>query len=413
MDASYSRRNAGLRRFPYPYKSMLAICSDLDETPDADVYFGISRFLNSRQNTLLGQGLGLEVGNTLYFDMPDGQFAYWNTDDRSRSLIHTLVRSGHIDCFHSFGDLASTRAHAQRALDALDRNDCKIKCWVDHATAPTNLGTDIMRGSGDDYSSRAYHSDLTYQYGVRYVWCGRVTSIIGQGRRPSLCGLFNSRHIMSSMRTIAVEGTKVAIGSAPGRKYSMHSRNRVFRAIQLRDGRGVLEFIRCNPHWGGVSRGETASGVAEVLTDKFFERLIKSRGACILYTHLGKVPKGKEILPGAAVTAFRDLARRYDSGDILVASTRRLLDFSVAKAYVSAELSNSDSQRCLRIGTSRLAECGLAPVLEGITVYVDSTIGLKVYVDAREVRDVQRNPPDETGRPSISFPWRRLDFPDI
>jgi hypothetical protein len=27
-----------LRRFPYPYRAMLAICSDLDETPDRHVY---------------------------------------------------------------------------------------------------------------------------------------------------------------------------------------------------------------------------------------------------------------------------------------------------------------------------------------------------------------------------------------
>ena len=57
-----------------------------------------------------GPGVGLEVGNSIYFDMPPGQFAYWNTDDAGRAMVRALIRSGHIDCLHSFGDLATTRA---------------------------------------------------------------------------------------------------------------------------------------------------------------------------------------------------------------------------------------------------------------------------------------------------------------
>src|SRR5687767_703972 len=183
-----------LRRFPYPYRSMLAICSDLDETSDRQQYIESSRFLNSRGSTTMGEGVALEVGNTIYFDMPANQFAYWNTDDVGRRAIRTLIRSGHVDCLHSFGDLASSRADAARALDELDRYDCRLRVWIDHAIAPTNFGADIMQGSGDVQGAEAYHADLTLAYGVRYVWRGRVTSMIGQGRTPSLRGLFNRRH---------------------------------------------------------------------------------------------------------------------------------------------------------------------------------------------------------------------------
>ena len=100
-----------LRRIPYPYRAMLVICSDLDETPDRHVYFEIMRYLNTTGFTIMGPGLGLEVGNTIYFDMPPDQFSYWNTDDKGRGMIRALIRSGHIDCLHSFGDLAVTRTH--------------------------------------------------------------------------------------------------------------------------------------------------------------------------------------------------------------------------------------------------------------------------------------------------------------
>ncbi len=73
--------NVQLRDLPYPYRAMLAICSDLDETPDRNVYYQIMRFLNTTEETAMGPGVGLEVGNSVYFDMPPNQFAYWNTDD--------------------------------------------------------------------------------------------------------------------------------------------------------------------------------------------------------------------------------------------------------------------------------------------------------------------------------------------
>src|SRR3972149_7860855 len=99
-----------IRRIPYPYRAMLAICSDLDETPNREVYFEMMKFLNTTKNTAMGPGVGLEVGNSIYFDMPSDQFSYWNTDEKGREMIRALIRSGHIDCLHSYGDLATTRA---------------------------------------------------------------------------------------------------------------------------------------------------------------------------------------------------------------------------------------------------------------------------------------------------------------
>ena len=43
-----------LRRFPHPYRAMLALCSDLDETPDAAVYREQMRFLAQRLDTVGG-----------------------------------------------------------------------------------------------------------------------------------------------------------------------------------------------------------------------------------------------------------------------------------------------------------------------------------------------------------------------
>lgn len=314
-------------QLPPPYRAVLAICSDLDETPDAETYIEQLRFLNTTEETSMGQGVGLEIGNTIYFDMPPGHFSYWNASEAEREKLRELIRSGHIDCIHSFGDNATSRAHAGRALEELEKHGCRIKVWVDHAVAPTNFGTDIMQGHGDDPQHEAYHADLTFGYGVRYVWRGRVTSVIGQHRRASYRGIWNGQYPGRSANTLLRECAKQTLARVGNRKYRLHRGNRLFQPTELRDGRKTIEFLRCNPHWGGVSCGDTGYGIADVLRAPFLDRLVKRRGACILYTHLGKLSKAEpRRFDSRAAAAFRLLAEYHRSGKILVASTRRLLD---------------------------------------------------------------------------------------
>lgn len=313
---------------------MLAICSDLDETPDAETYFGLMRFLNTTEKTPMGPGVGLEVGNSIYFDMPPGHFSYWNTTEENREKIRALIHSGHIDVLHSYGDLATTRAHAERALAELHKFDCRLKVWVDHAQAPTNLGSDIMQGHGDEPRHPAYHADLTLTYGVKYVWRGRVTSVIGQDRPVRFRHLMSdfspltSGHPVASSRTILKEAAKHSLALCGSRKYALHRANRVLQPCTLRDGNRSFEFLRCNPHWGGVSCADRGDRIHEVLTPRFLDRLVECQTPCILYTHLGKLDRGHQSsrFGPDVVAAFRLLAEYCRSGRILVTTTRRLLD---------------------------------------------------------------------------------------
>jgi hypothetical protein len=313
---------------PLPPRALLAICSDLDETPDAETYFELMRFLNTTGETSMGTGVGLEVGNTLYFDMAPGQFSYWNTTEPNREKIRALIRSGHIDCLHSFGDLATTRAHAARALEELQKHDCRIRVWIDHAQAITNFGADIMQGQGDQPGHPAYHADLTMAYGIEYVWRGRVTSVIGQDRPFSLRGIAEAGHPLASAKTLATEAAKQILGRCGNRKYRLHAGNRQIRPGTLRDGQPVQEFIRCNPPWGGIGMGDRGDEIQQVLTARFLDRLVERRAPCILYTHLGKLDRNRNqrAFSPEAVAAFRRLADYQDKGLLQVVTTARLLD---------------------------------------------------------------------------------------
>ena len=306
-----------LRQFPYPYRAMLAICSDLDETPNWQVYWEIMRFLNTTESTAMGPGAGLEVGNSIYFDMPPDQLAYWNTDDTGREMIQTLIRSGHIDCLHSYGDLATKREHAERILEELKHHECKIEVWIDHGVAPTNFGSDIMEGHGDEVGHEAYHADLTIDYGIKYVWRGRVTSVTGQDVPANLGGIFNPKHPVRSGRTLFKEAIKRKLAQKGNQKYAIHVPNKTIRPVMLRDGRPVFEFIRCNPYWGGVSCCDAGRSIDKVLTVDFLNRLIERGGTCILYTHLGKVDNPSIPFNYTAVETFNRLAGMFRSGKIL------------------------------------------------------------------------------------------------
>lgn len=405
-----------LRRIPYPYKAMLVICSDLDETPDKKVYLEIMRFLNTIEETAMGRGVGLEVGNSIYFDMPQGQFAYWNTDDEGREMIRTLIKSGHIDCLHSYGDLATNREHAARALDELDKYGCKLEVWIDHGTAPTNFGADIMEGHGDEPDHEAYHSDLTVDYGIKYIWRGRVTSVTGQDVPVSFNGIFNPKHPLASGKTLLKEVLKRKLAQTGSAKYSMHGPNEIMSQDVLRDGRAVYEFMRCNPHWGGVSSCDQSRNIAKVLTDVMLERLIKRNGICILYTHLGKIDNPEIPFNDETVQAFCRLAAMQKNGNILVTTTSRLLKYSRAVREISFYCMREGKNLCININTKEnensLYELNESD-LHGLTFYVPEVENIRLKINNKEINRFQKNLPDYTDRTSVSLVWPALEFPEI
>lgn len=404
-----------LRSMPYPYHAMLAICSDLDETPDGQVYWDIMRFLNTADETSMGPGADLEVGNSIYFDMPPDQFAYWNTDDAGREMIRTLIRSGHIDCLHSYGDLATKREHAARALDELERYDCRLEVWIDHGTAPTNFGSDIMKGRGDELGHQAYHADLTISYGVRYVWQGRVTSIIGQNVPAGFGRIFQPRHPIRSGKTIAKEAAKRFLARRGSDKYAMHGSNRVLQRCILRDNSQVYEFMRSNPHWDGVSSCETANGIGQVLTEAMLGRLVEREGVCILYTHLGKVFDPRLPFSKSTVAAFRRLADYYHNGRIMVTTTRRVLNYLAVQDQTSWSVCREKNALTIDLQVDRTDAVNRDRIddddLAGLTFYVPDAVSCHIRINEKIIENLQSNLPDHTGRPSVSVPWPVLEFP--
>lgn len=394
-----------LRPIPYPYRAMIAICSDLDETPNLDTYLETAGFLNTTGNTKMGEGVGLEVGNSIYFDMAPDQFSYWNTDDRGRDIIRTLIRSGHIDCLHSYGDRAVSRDHASRALEELTKHNCFLRVWVDHGKAPTNFGRDIMLGRGDIPGDPAYHADLTIQYGIKYAWLGRVTNVVGQEAPRKLSGIWTPEHPIASFKSLSKEFAKGHLARFGYSKYTMHLSNKLIKRTILRDGQEVREFIRSTFHWGGISYDDTAQGLAEVLTKKNLDLLVKRQGVAIIYTHLGK--NGNHIkFPSRTIDAFTLLKRYQEEGKILVTTTFRLLNYIDTIQKLKWECTLKNNVIIINITIQKNVD-----LLQGITFCIPKSQNVIINVNGKQVRSVKLNPKDHSGRYSISIPWNKLEFP--
>ena len=392
------------RDLPWPYKAMLALCSDLDETPGAETYLATSRYLNTTGRTPFGTGVGLEVGNTLYFYMDASQFSYWNATEAEREAVRDLIRSGHIDCIHSYGDTATRREQVQETLEHLEAADCRMRVWIDHAVAITNFGADIMQGEGDLPGSPAYHADLTFDYGVRYVWRGRVTSMHGQDAPPSVAGIWRPALPVGSLLTLGKETAKRALAAFGTAKYAMHGENRLLRGVTLRDGRAAPEFLRSNPHPLGVSAGDNAAGLAAALTDAFLDRLVRRRAKAIVYTHLGKRIDPRAGFPAATRTALEKLAARAHGDEILVATTRRVLDF--ARLMQTLAFTVHDAGDALEI---RLADSAEDLPLDGLGFRVPRERDVRLLCRGRKL-ETQRDDDPASRRSVVYLPWRRLTY---
>jgi len=401
--------SVSLRKYPYPYRAMLAICSDLDETPNKEIYFETARYLNTTEETSLGKGVGLEVGNTIYFDMPEHNFSYTNTDDNGRQKIHKLIESGHIDCLHSFGDFVNDRALIEKHWNTIQAGKRKIEVWVDHAQAPTNLDNDIMQGQGAEIEKSAYHSDLTIQSGIlKFIWKGRVTSCVAQNTSRSYRSLFNKNEIKASFKTIVLEFIKGWFARLGSEKYAMHKNNKVLRKSTLIDGTEVNEFMRCNPAWGGISCFDQARGIHHVLTKKVLDTLVKKEGCSILYSHLGKVHSITEPFTNETRQAFELLSNYQKSKQILTSTTRRLLGYCRTVDELGFSVKIIDQEIHIYLSTEYNGED-----LKGLTWYVDKPEKVKLYINKLLFEGIVINPPDDSNCSSISIPWTFLQFPSM
>jgi hypothetical protein len=408
-------RQVVLRKFPYPYRAAIAICSDIDNTETLGKFLEIQKFLNTREMTSMGEGVGLEIGNSFFFYEPsDGAISYFLSGPPVRDTIISFVKSGQIDVMHSYGKKSDfTREDAIRSLAELRKNNSKIDVWVDHDKSKSNFGDDVTFGLGDHPDSKAYHADLTLNYGIKFVWLGRVTMIVGQSAPltwEAFAGIFDKDHAIHSSINIGKEIAKNAMGVFGSKKYAMHKDNDLLRVVKLDDGNKVYEFTRFDNFWEGVSTGGTNKRLAYALSERTLKCLKDTEGYMVVYTHLGKNSDCMEPICKETQSALRNLAKESQAGNIYVTTTSRLLNYYINHKYLDWSFELGDGEVIIRINAIKDPIFGsfIPSVrnLESITFHVPNKEKTTIYLSNKKIENVRKNPPDYTGRESITITAR-------
>jgi len=384
------------RKYPYPYKAAIAICSDIDGTDTAKEFLAIQEFMNTDNFTKIGMGVNLEIGNSFFPVAKYDRFAFISKNPYDTEVIIDFIQKGYIDFIHSF-NAAKNRNEILEIIEKFKKNNCSVDVWVNHARAPNDIGPKKWC-LGDNPSSEHYHTDVTVggKNGVRFVWTGAVSSILGQGvplTYQSFLFAHDKDHFVKSMYNNVIKEFIKYYLSYIGDKYSYRKKNELIYPIKLDDDKMVYGFVRNNISYKGIRRGSYSNGMADIFKENYLNKLIEVGAVMIVYTHFGQ-NSGPPYLDSNTAKALRLLADRYRSGHIYVTTTSKLLNYYVNNKYLEWKVVKDNSK--IKIYIEKVADPingAFIPTINDIQGVSFSTKDIKqteVYLAGNKIFNIEK-----------------------
>ena len=401
-------QNVSLRKFPYPYKAMFAICSDLDHAVSLPAYLDFMQFLNTSRETVYGTGINLELSNSFWFYNAenDDQLSYFQglstKETAFAPVCRDLWKSGHLDTMHSYGDFNKggfERRFAEQSMEILSKYQVNIPVWVNH-------GNDFNHQKVGNYpefkgakpESSAYHLDLLREHETRFFWAGRTTHVAGQDAAFSVGNQLQQRLQKLALKT----------------KYRKIQRplpdppNRLLIRTELEDGSHIMEFQRFISRFGEV-RNTDFHDLALQLTDANLSALVNSHGFMLLYTHMNENLPENQAFPESVMLGFQRLQAYALKQDLLVTTSSRLLAYADLIQHLTWTEEFNTGQKTLHL--KRDDHRPLKPGdLEGLCVYCDEADRTRLMLDGQNLA-TRVNPVEKNGHQSVSIPWIPLEYP--
>lgn len=423
---------AALRKFPYPYRAALTICNDADSMTAESLRF-IHRYLNTDKETPLGRGLSLPVGDSFFlFSSPASPNKLTLFEGISSKLsphadfLSECARSEMLDTLHTYGCFTSpddfSRSIAERGIEELDRRGIQLRVWVNHGTS-ANVQCfglpEIEHYRGDIPGTKFYHTDITLAYGIRFCWLGEeLSDCIGQDSSSSL------QSLIDRSKTMLKHLSKRQLSRA------RQQNKRLMRSATLRDGNQVLSFKR---YAGTLGLTPVIDDLPNQLSQSNLEKLKASQGYSIIYQHFAVRRKGNGFgvsnykpnsepffLP-AEKAALERLAREFHNGNIFVTTTSRLLQYNLAQKGLKWNQQTSGGR--VRIILDGIDEPGglfrgvSQRDVESLTFYTPRPRETELFIKNGRgeelVTGLIYNPPDDTGRESVTVPPSTRAYPDL
>ena len=412
----YPQESVSLRNFPYPYRAGLALCSDIDQTDSVEEFLAIQKFLCTDQFTPWGEGLNLEIGNSFWFYDFSGlsNFTIFDTAGNHNYLaaevIEDFIRAGYIDVLHTYGDFTTIdfkTVPAQRAAEYFREKGLSISTWVNHGGRDNTQCIGRMKYQlGDNPGSDEYHTYLFDSLGVKYVETFMVTHLISMENFASIKDWLKKVYeFLLSIKVSIAEGS-----------FNIDWNNRLVNVFTLDDNRQVLRFRRFINRDGWIPRtGVDAMYLTHQIGGENLDQLIEAEGYMIVYTQLGANTPYSEWLPKKTRRVLRGLAERSHEGKLFITTTTRLLDYYCARRFLDWKWRQTDEGYKIEINSIMIPtnpdhQTSIEDLM-GLTFYTPNPEKTEIFFQGELIDDVQLNPIDYTGRPSISIIWRWLQFP--
>ena len=416
MTANIAAAQVALRRFPAPYRAMLAISNDIDLTSIHRLR-NVFRFVNTREETPMGPGLGLDFANSMWMYKAPAEtpgfgrrfaheIAYFA--DRSGDTISpyadelvAYAKAGWIDTLHSYGNFtrasktgeAFERRHAERAVNEMARRGIAPTVWTNHGDVDNrqNLGdAPHMQGAVPD--SPAYHADLIAAAGVSFVHWQRRQAYIGHSDILEPLSFADGRRMHGFPRFTTLVDDEAALAE-----------------VLSAGGRGGW-WKPDGPYaqvWAPLHLNRQIG--APVL-----DQLVDEGLFAVIGQHFGD----QSPLPGfdqGAIDALRRLADYQDRGLILVAATGRLLSYAANRASAEWRVEAGSDGIVIDIKTvsdadGRTRRATQADI-DGFSF--DAPTGACIAVAGRllDSTEIERRPTD--AGETVSVKWRPHEANDV
>lgn len=321
------------RKYPYPYKAWLTISNDPDNT-DMKIWKELDELIFKR--------LGLPWANSIFLTSHN-----LNLPGQVNLSDHPEIAVQPADTIHTWGDFVHggargfSREDALAGMALLEHHGIRPLVWVDHSRFTGNLLHGNSWGSrpvhkdssGINYQVHEYTLDLIDQTGIRYVWDGGLTEVIGQDRNRSIWdkepGKSRIKAFLSGIKSKISERVTTKRGG------SNKKGNDLYFAHLFPDGRTLYCFQRY-----GKWRNADIVGLSRQISVPTIDTLIRNGGVMVAYTHLGKKNpelKGDRHVPDETLKCLEHVRKRMDDGLLNFSSLSDLLDYLVIRDHMVVE----------------------------------------------------------------------------
>lgn len=453
------RNGVAVRSFPFPYRAGLAVSNDCD-SQSLDCFFDWHQFVNGRETTRYGEGLGLEVGDSFWVYggsvephlLKGNPFDAAHSDGYALAQLVELGRAGWFDTLHSFGNWSlrfvpperkddpsiHSREQIAKGLDLLDRLGLKPSVYVNHSGSPSNVGGPWgWYQKADDASHGLYSLDLLKEFGFRYFWLDSCTQLDKFGEDMDFGDEWHLRRALDRFRwfhwfrrvdaerrphPVAMPGT-----IEEQRELLVGMFNRLMFPVDAQDGSRIMAFKR----YRDIDQPVGATFPMQVTAAKL-DALERGRGSVVVYQHFGVFgPRGRSpaasrphrsrspipALDEHSVATWRLIADRQRSGRLFVATTSRLLNWVWLRDALRFQTELGPERWTIQLEG---VQCPVVGARErepferiGLAFTVPQNAPEVVVIDEhnRTLPVRRERDPVHEGTDAVYLPWQALEWP--